>query len=188
MKSVGFSLAILLLMAVSFAFGWSSKLVISGVSAATVLQSATIGATVIIAVWTYRATKRKEAEARLFTQKAAVYEPLVAELKKLHLAGKNDNPEIDHDELARALIDIQFKAIIWGDQEFLKALMEMGDARPDESLDLTIGRVARLYGQMRKELGHSDKPGVGYDVMELLMIADDRHLVRAMKTKAHGGA
>lgn len=186
MRALGTVIFFLLVAGVGFCLGWSAKLVVTGASATTLLQSATIVVTVALAVWTYRATKRKEAEARLFVQKAAVYEPLVEELKKLHLAGRNGNPEMNMDELAQALVDIQFKAIVWGDHEFLLTLMEMGDAQTGESLDLTFGRVARLYAQIRKELGHSDKPGVGYDVMELLLIAEDRHLVRAMKKKIHG--
>ena len=186
MKSLGLGVAVLLVALFAFAAGWTSKIVVTGLTAATLVQSTTVLVTVFLAVWTYRATKRKEAEARLFGQKASVYEPLVEELKKAHLAGKNGNPEIDEKKLSQALVDIQFKAIIWGDQAFLRALIEFGEAKAGEPADETFGRVAKLYEQMRRELGHADKPGVGYDVMELLLIADDRHLVRAMKAKIYG--
>ena len=188
MKSIGICIALVLLAVFAFLAGWASKIVVTGVTAATLVQSVTVLVTVILAVWTYRATKRKEAEARLFGQKASVYEPLVEELKKAHLAGKNGNPETDEKKLAQALVDIQFKAIIWGDQAFLRALIEFGEAEPGELPDQTFGRMAKLYEQMRRELGHADKPGVGYDVMELLLIADDRHLIRTMKAKIYGKA
>lgn len=186
MKAFGLGVGILIVAALSFVAGWASKIVVVGITGPALVQSATVLVTVLLAVWTYRATKRKEAEARLFGQKADVYEPLVEELKEAHLAGKHGNPAVDDQKLAQALADMQFKAIIWGDQAFLKALVEFGEGKPGEPVDLTFGRMAKLYEQMRKELGHADKPGVGYDVIELLLIPEDRHLVRAMKAKIYG--
>lgn len=184
MKVAATLIGILLVFVIGWVLGWTSDLVVGGVNSETVLQSATIFVTVAIAVWTYRATKRKEAEARLFSQKATVFEPLVEQLKRVHLAGKQDHPVVDDVELANALVDVQFKAIVWADQKFLQTLIDFSEGKPGDSPEMSLGRMARLYEQMRRELGHNDSAGSGYDVVELLLIPQDRPIARRLKAKA----
>jgi len=62
----------------------------------------------------------------------------------------------------------------------------MSNGTAGERLEVMINRHAKLYEQMRWELGHSDKPGLGYYVFELLLIPSELRLVRAMKIKVHG--
>jgi hypothetical protein len=171
------------MMVISFAAGWLSEIVVSGVNAATVLQSFTILVTVSLAVWTYRATKRKEAEARLFEQKAAAYLPLVETFKKVQMGGKFGLAPIDQDELTRTMVDVKFKAIIWGSQSFIQTLSDFSDDSPTSDNEIAFDRMARLCEEMRRELGHHDRKGVGYDVVESLIVAQDRHLIRAKKAR-----
>jgi len=46
--------------------------------------------------------------------------------------------------------------IIRGDQEFINTLREMSNGTASEPLEVRLHRYAKIYEQMRRELGHSD--------------------------------
>ncbi|WP_439478717.1 hypothetical protein [Brevundimonas sp.] len=161
-------------------FGWTSELVLSGVTAAVVVQSTTIFVTIGLAIWTYSKTKEKEREARLFAQKAEVYEELLGIIHGLMGPNGADAP----DDLVEKLRQVQFKAITWGDQSLLDILSELSDGDDSPSQRVLFERMARLYNQMRKELGHNDRPGIGWDILKLQLIAKDRPLIDTLRAQA----
>jgi hypothetical protein len=180
--SFGLLLASLLLFGSGAIVGWSSKIAIQGLNATVVVQTSAVLVTIFVAIWTYRKTKQKEAEARLFSQKASVYEPLVEQLKRLQGSTKPGLTEpFNEDEFAKALFDIQFRAIIWGDEQMIKILSDLSEEVTDGDNQTSFGRMASLYEQIRKELGHRDKRGVGWDIIALNLVAKDRHIAQEMK-------
>jgi hypothetical protein len=184
----GLFLSSLALLSIGALLGWSAKIVLDGINATVVIQTTAVLVTLFLAIWTYRKTKQKEAEARLFTQKATVYEPLIEQLKRQQGAGKPGiAKKFDENEFTRVLFDTQFRAIIWGDEEMIKILAEIGEDVPEGDNQILFGRVAKLYAQIRKELGHRDTKGVGWDIIALNLIPQDRHIARDMKKRAAQG-
>lgn len=161
-------------------FGWTSELVLSGLTAAIVVQSTTIFVTIGLAIWTYSKTKEKEREARLFAQKAEVYEELLDIIHGL----MGPNAKDISDDVVEKLRKVQFKAITWGDQSLLDILSELSDGDENPSQHVMFDRMARLYNQMRKELGHSDRPSIGWDILKLQLIAKDRPLIDSLRAQA----
>lgn len=168
----------------SFVFGWLSRFVIEGVTPDLALQCATALGGLILALWSYRKTKEAESLARQFPQKAEIYEGLLEQIKSMQMENNPDlgrNP-VDQIKLARTLLDIKYKAIIWGDQKLLDALAEIEIAAED-NIDL-FDKWARLYEQMRKELDHKDSKGYGWQIIMLNLKQEDKPEFDKMKLEA----
>ena len=178
-KALGIVFLVCLIFGLGWFLGWTSELVLSGLTAAIVVQSTTIFVTIGLAIWTYSKTKEKEREARLFAQKAEVYEELLDIIHGL----MGPNAKDTSDDLVEQLRQVQFKAITWGDQSLLDILSELSEGDENPSQYVLFERMARLYNQMRKELGHNDRPGIGWDILKLQLIAKDRPLIDAFKAQ-----
>lgn len=183
---IGLALLILVIFgaAICFSLGWLSRFTIQGLTPDLVLQCATALGGLALALWSYRRTKDAEYLARQFPQKAEIYEQLLAEIKSVQT---QNNPalggiKIDENELAKRLLDIKFKAIIWGDQKLLSSLADIETPATD-NIDL-FDKWARLYEQMRRELGHRDQKGYGWDIIMLSIIQEDKPGFASMKVEA----
>ncbi len=170
----------------SFLAGWASRFVVQGVTPDLLVQCATALGGLALGLWTYRKTKQSESLARQFPQKAAIYEGLLEQVKLLHMGGKPElgGEPVDDNVLARVLLDLKYKAIIWGDQRLIKALSDVEVARNPSDLVALFDGWARLYEQMRRELGHTDKKGFGWDIIMLTLKEEDRAQFEQMKREA----
>ena len=185
MKPRAWALAALMFLVVGFVsgcvIGWSAKVLTSGISSAVVLQTLALLVTVGLAIWTYNKTKEKEIASRLFPEKAKIYEKLLDAVKfSMKAAGsKSDGQEGEvhvDPELVERLRELQYSAIIWGDQEFIDVLSQFTGESEDPSH--VFKKVADMYKQMRKELGHKDRPSIGWDALALMIKADERAVIR----------
>lgn len=171
---------------ISFLAGWTSRFVLQGVTPDLLVQCLTALGGLALGLWTYRRTKESESLARQFPQKAAIYEGLLEQVKLLHVGGKPElgGQPVDDNVLARVLLDLKYKAIIWGDQRLIKALSDLEVAQnPGDHVALFDG-WARLYEQMRRELGHTDKKGFGWDIIMLTLKEEDKAQFEQMKREA----
>lgn len=108
--------------------------------------------TISIAVWNFQRTKEKEAEARLFPQRAAVYEEILNVLKDLSSPEGSKRPKPEEHETVKRLLDAKFKLIVWGSSNSLKALDFISE--PNEHEGDMFAKIAYLMGCMRRDLGH----------------------------------
>jgi len=91
---------------------------------------------------------------------------------------------VDDNALARTLLDIKYKAIVWGDRRLISALADIEAPRDPEDTVALFDAWARLYEQMRRELGHSDKAGFGWDIIMLTLRHEDKDNFELMKIEA----
>ena len=93
--AVGFGLA--------FGFGFAAQRVASGINGSVALGAATLVATTWFGLWQFEKTKRKEAEARIFAQRAEIYHRLVVMLRDMIFAVKGWSEQRSETDLARDL-------------------------------------------------------------------------------------
>ncbi len=184
--AVGVALALVLTFSGGFLAGWTAEIVVSGINSELIVQCITALGGLALALWTYSKTKKSEAMARHFPEKAKIYEGLLEQLKRLQIAGKPEigGTTIDENEMAKTMLDIKFKSIIWGDEGLLDALAEIENVSDGDDLITIFDRWARLYEQMRKELGHKDRNGFGWDLIALNILREERDQFYTMKKAA----
>lgn len=184
--AIGIALVLILTFVGGFSVGWTADIVVSGINSELIVQCITALGGLALALWTYSKTKKSEAMARHFPEKAKIYEGLLDQLKRLQIAGKPEfgGSAVDENEMAKTMLDIKFKAIIWGDQGLLDALAEIENVSADNDLVTIFDRWARLYEQMRRELGHKDRNGFGWDLIALNILREERDQFHMMKKVA----
>ena len=120
--------------------------------------------------WIYSNAKnsQREVEARLFSEKAALYKKIFSlfpdMVKKIKLAeidsttdDEDDTDSIEH-KLMEKMIDIKAELLIWGSEKTIRSWVEMENSAADlgEDLTQTVLSWGKLYSCMRADLGHSD--------------------------------
>lgn len=141
----------------SIAWGswWLVITVFTGVNAQQGVTLIAILATAITAFVTFVRTKEKEAEARLFPEKAKVYSDILEVLNDLMNQSKPWAKKISDDEVAKRLNDARYKLIVWGSGPAVKAFEEI-ETFVDGDVGDMLARLAYIYGWMRRDLGHKD--------------------------------
>lgn len=168
--AVGFGLA--------FGFGFAAQRVASGINGSVALGAATLVATTWFGLWQFEKTKRKEAEARIFAQRAEIYHRLVVMLRDMIFAVKGWSEQRSETDLARDLSAITYDMIVWGGQDTIRQLMNLSDTSPTDVGGM-MRRMSDLFRAIRKDLGHSDDAQLPEDIVLAMIVSDEREAVRA---------
>ena len=138
--------------------------------------------------WIYSSAKnsQREIEARLFSEKAALYKKIFSlfpdMIKKIkHVSNEPiPTPVIDNikndRELAEKMIDIKSELLIWGSEETIKTWIEIENHVTDSGdnpLQIIL-KWGSLYSCMRADLGHSDTQVKGRDLIGMFLKAESR--------------
>src|SRR4051794_39624094 len=143
------------LIAFGLGFGVLANRVATGLSGEAALGWLTFVATTGLAIWTFQKTKRKEAEAQIFPEKAKIYKEIVDIIRDIMFAQKGWCPPINEGELGQRFGRVRYDMIIWGGQDTIRAITALEDASGAD-VGKMFSAVTGLYAQIRKELGHSD--------------------------------
>ncbi|MBI1385434.1 MAG: hypothetical protein GC150_11035 [Rhizobiales bacterium] len=147
-----------------------------------VLSAISLATAIIVASIQYKSAKDKETDARLFTQKQAVYTELMDTIMRLFHDRKVELSEGEQAELARKFQTIRTKLIIWGSYDTIRHLDQMGTIADDlEDGDPTKGLLwlGNTFAAMRKDLGHRDPTNAGAELALGMLKPSDREKARA---------
>ena len=138
--------------------------------------------------WIYSSAKnsQREIEARLFSQKAALYGKIFDIFPGLLKKAKgmphsnNSNKSPNDEALPSRLIDIKTGLLIWGSEETIRAWMHLeSNAHYDEAnLAQQALNFGKLYKSMRFDLGHRDYTIKEHDLIGLYMDAEGKDALR----------
>ena len=130
------------------------------------------------ASYQYRVAKNREAEARLFSEKQAVYTDLTETIMGLFHGQRTPELRMDQDELVKKLQIIRTKLLVWGSFETIRSFDQMGETGLDvqKTNDPTAGLVwlSRLIARMRKDLGHKDPKDSILELALGLVVPEER--------------
>lgn len=149
---LGYLLAALIIIALGALAAFTFWRVFRDMNGQLAVALITFVGTVSIAVWNFQRTKEKEAEARLFPQRAAIYEEILNVLKDLTSPEETKRSKPEEHEIIRRLLDAKFKLIVWGSSNSLKAIDYISE--PNYHDGDMFSKVAYLMGSMRRDLGH----------------------------------
>ncbi len=152
MQRLGYAVGIFVLLAAVALIGVIVWRVTADMNGQLAVALITFVGTVSVAVWNFQKTKDKEAEARLFPQRAAVYEEILNVLKDLSTPAETGRKKPEESETVSRLLDAKFKLIVWGSANSLRALDAISDPNTHDG-DM-FAKIAYLMGSMRRDLGH----------------------------------
>lgn len=170
-------LAVLFVIAIGFGFavgaGVVAQRITSDFSGTMALGGVTLIATTWLALWQFDRTKKKEAEARIFAERALRYQSLIHILRDLLFSTKGWTDPVDSTQMAKKMAEITYDMTIWGGQDTIRALMRLSDNQnPDPGA--VMGIMSNLFGAIRKDLGHSDDAALSDDLVLQMVTAEDR--------------
>ncbi len=168
------------LIAVGLGFGVLAKRVATDLSGEAALGWLTFVATTWLAIWTFQKTKRKEAEAQIFPEKAKVYKELIDIIRDVMFAQKGWGPPLDADAIAQRFGRVRYDMIVWGGQETIRAVTAFEESSASGDMGIMFTAAANLYANVRKELGHSDDAQLPEDMFLAQLIPQDREKVRKL--------
>ena len=169
--------AIALLVAFGFGLWMLSTRTLAAMDGQTAVALATFVATTWFAIWSFQKTKRKEADAQLFSEKAKVYGRIVDLLRDIFFAQKGWISPLDEQELGKRFGQVRFDMVVWGGQDTIRAINAIEDVTPGDTGKM-FAAFTHLYAQIRKELGHADDRALAEDLFLAQVIAEDREKVR----------
>jgi hypothetical protein len=147
-----------------------------------------IAGAIITASYQYRVAKNREAEARLFSEKQAVYTELTETIMEIFYSAKRDSEHsIGTVEMAQKFQLIRTKLLVWGSFDTFRSLDQLGEISLDvqNTNDPTkiLVWLGRLVGHMRKDLGHKDPKDSVREIALGLIVPEERVKIReALKT------
>jgi cbb3-type cytochrome oxidase subunit 3 len=186
MRSTRIGLAAVLVAIFGFAvgFGYLADKIAADFSGQIALGCLTFLGGIWLAFWNVRKSREKEAESRIFSQKAEVYQDLVNILRDIFMASKGWAKERKPEELAKSLMVIRYKMIVWGGQDTIRAIdaLEAVPEGANEGHRFLAG--ANLYGAIRRDLGHQDDAALAEDLFLTQITASDKANVRRLIREA----
>jgi hypothetical protein len=171
-------LIIVFVAAFGIGFGVVANRIANTLDAQVILAWATFVATTGFAIWSFNRTKKKEADALLFSERAKVYKEIIDVIRDLLFSTKGWVPAPDPTELAMRLSQSRFDLITWGGQDTIRAIMELENLRsdgPHSAFDVTMN----LYSKIRRDLGHTDDDTLAEDLVLSQINLEEREQVRA---------
>lgn len=173
-------LSALLLTSFGVGFGIVADRVWTSLSGEVALAWLTFIGTSWFAIWSFQKTKRKEADALLFSQKSAVYKELIDIIRDIMFAIKGWIPALDPDELAQRLGRVRYDMIVWGGQDTIRAIEKFESSSATGEVGPMFAAVAGLYATVRRDLGHSDDAQLAEDLFLAQILLEEREGVRAL--------
>lgn len=171
--------ALVILLGAAIGFGILSERIASDLSGEAAAAILTLAGTTWFAIWSFYKTKRKEADAQIFSEKAAVYKNIIDILRDVFFASKGWAPPVDTDDLAKRFGQVRFDMIIWGGQDTIRAITRMEEADTNTP-GSQFAAAVNLFAQIRRELGHADDPALAEDLFLSQVIGSDREQVRQL--------
>lgn len=131
----------------------------------------TISSTALLAVWQFSRSRKREAEARIFSQRAIIYDELIMLLRDVFWAEKGWSDDSEGDR-ARKLSTITYKLIVWGGKDTIKAVNQIrGNVKWHPGAPFLL--MSEIFGAMRSDLGHgTDVPLADELALQMLRIED----------------
>lgn len=187
MKAVSY-LVVLALMALAvfsafFGFAFASQRVLTDFNGSVALGCLTIVISTCVALWQFDKTKRKEAEARIFAQRAPIYQRLISVIRNMMFATKGWAEERETEDLAKELAEITYEMIVWGGQDTVRAIRNF-TSQDGSDPGQGVRAMAELFRAVRKDLGHSDDASLPNDLVLQLIAVDDREEILRHLTAA----
>jgi hypothetical protein len=139
-----------------------------------------------LAVWNFQKTRLKEAESRIFAQKAEAYQSLVDVVRDIFMVQKGWKQQEQEDSLPKLLMVIRYKMIVWGGQDTIRAIAELESVPEDALPGDRFLAVENLYKAIRKDLGHQDDSDLSEELFLTQIIASEREAVRTLLREAKG--
>ncbi|HEX8306959.1 MAG TPA: hypothetical protein VF645_00900 [Allosphingosinicella sp.] len=182
MRTTGLAMTAVLLLVLGFGigFGYLAEKIAADFNGQIALGCLTFLGGIWLAFWNVRKSREKEAESRIFSEKAAVYVELVNVLRDIMMATKGWAPETETSELAKSLMKIRYKMIVWGGQDTVRAIDALEAVPEDGSDGQRFLAAANLYQAIRSDLGHRDDPQFAEDLFLTQIIAADKANVRRL--------
>ena len=164
--------------------GWSSKIVIDGITSTLIIQSSIAIVGIIVSIHTYKATKLKELNLKHFNEKAVIFEDYIETLKSMTQMTKDGNGDkiLENDEIVKKFNDLKYKSTIWANDKTIDAMLSMEKVTSNNT-DQVFEKFAEFYETMRKELGHNDRKDFGWDLIAFHVIDQDRHKIYDAKNR-----
>lgn len=142
-------------------------------NANVILALVTLTVTTWFGLWQFDKTKRKEADARIFAQRAEIYHRFVVTLRDILFSEKGWAPKKSQAELTKEMSNITFDMIVWGGQDTIRKMKSMSEQdTPD--VGETLRRMSELYRAIRKDLGHSDDSTLSDDIVLTMLLPEER--------------
>jgi hypothetical protein len=168
---------------ISLGFGYLGHVITTDFSGQVALGCLTFIGGIWIAVYNVRKSREKDAESRIFAQKAEVYESLVNILRDIFMANKGWSAPFDPGETGKALMIIRYKMIVWGGQDTVRAIAAFEQV-PDSEIGQRFLAIANLYAAIRRDLGHQDDARFAEDLFLTQIVAGDKEEVRGLLREA----
>jgi hypothetical protein len=142
-----------------------------------------IAGAIITASYQYRVAKNREAEARLFSEKQAVYTDLIETIMDIFYNVKEGSKNgLSEDDISQKFRLIKTKLLVWGSFDMIRSLDQLGEVGLDvqDKSDPKSGLIwlSRLIGHMRKDLGHKDPKDSLTEIALGLIVPEERVKIR----------
>jgi len=105
-------------------------------------------------IYTQIATKRREINARHFSEKAEAYKGFSETLFDLFFSEKATGKKLPGDELLNRIIKFKKDIFIWGGHRTLKAWKEFELSSGQADFKENAEKIGKLIKEMRRDLGH----------------------------------
>lgn len=170
--AVGFGFAV--------GFGILAQRIATDFNGSVALGVTGLVATTWFGIWQFEKTKRKEAEARIFTERAAIYHRLVLMLRNMMFSIKGWEPQKDQETLGRQMAEITYDMIVWGGQDTIRQIMNLTNQPEHQQQDpsVILLRLAELFRAIRKDLGHNDDDALPEDLALILIVSSEQDELR----------
>ena len=135
--------------------------------------------TVIAALWAHRSAKTREIEARHFAEKRQVYSDFLGLLYRSMMAGKAGQKRQSDTQIAKGLIDVKGKMLIWAGAEVIRQWNEFEltiSQAPKEPKGM-LRAFDKLIKACRKDLGKDDSILRDGELAAFLLQADDKKTI-----------
>lgn len=180
-KYLGYIVLFSFALGVGIGFGVVAQRITSDFSGTVALGCVTLIATTTMALWQFNRTKKKEAEARIFSERSKVYQRLLNAIRNIMFASKGWIEEKSGDDLAKELSEITYEMIIWGGQDTIRAIGQI-TKNPGDNIAEMMRTMAQLYKAIRSDLGHNDDTQLHNDLVLQLISVKDHEEVRKYLT------
>lgn len=170
--AVGFGFAV--------GFGILAQRIATDFNGSVALGVTGLVATTWFGIWQFEKTKRKEAEARIFTERAAIYHRLVLMLRNMMFSIKGWELQKDQETLGRQMAEITYDMIVWGGQDTIRQIMNLTNQPEHKPQDpsVILLRLAELFRAIRKDLGHNDDDALPEDLALILIVSSEQDELR----------
>ena len=130
-----------------------------------------LGTVIVAAIITHTYSKKREIQARHFSEKSKAYEPifnLIFDSIRMTKEGK----EFTEDQMISKSLEIKKSLMIWGGQDVLQAWIKY-EKEANNKHKTAIQNIDKVIRKIRKDIGHDDSLLKSGELLKLLVVSDD---------------